>query len=80
VQVIPLKKHSKPDTTAQIFHLKNRRPDLWRDAKKAEYEADADMPRTFRGMAALEFLKREGFVLLEGEYTIVEDTVAENDH
>jgi len=35
---------------------------------------------TFRGMAALEALKREGFVLLEGEYTIVEDTVAENDH
>jgi hypothetical protein len=34
VQVIPLKKHSKPDTTAQIFHLKNRRPDLWRDVKK----------------------------------------------
>jgi hypothetical protein len=80
VQVIPLKKYSKPDTTAQIFHLKNRRPDLWRDVKKAEHEADADTPRTFRGMAALEALKREGFVLLEGEYTIVEDTVAENDH
>jgi hypothetical protein len=28
-------------------------------------------------MAALEFLKREGFVLLEGEYTIVDDTTAE---
>src|SRR4029077_2741911 len=59
VQVIPLKRHSKPDTTAQIFHLKNRRPDQWRDAKKAEHEADADAPRTFTGMAALEFLKRK---------------------
>jgi transposase len=77
VQAVPLKKHSKPDTTAQIFHLKNRRPDLWRDAKKAEHEADAETPRTFTGMAALESLKREGFVLLEGEYTIVEDTAAE---
>jgi hypothetical protein len=77
VQVIPLKKHSKPDTTAQIFHLKNRRPDQWRDNKKAEHEADADTPRTFTGMAALEFLKREGFVLLEGEYTIADDTASE---
>ena len=77
LQVVPLKKYSKPDTTAQIFHLKNRRPDFWRDVKKAEHEADADTPTTFRGMAALEFLKREGFVLLEGEYTIVEDTFPE---
>ena len=77
VQAIPLKKHSKPDTTAQIFHLKNRRPDLWRDVKKAEHEVDADAPTTFRGIAALEALKREGFVLLEGEYTIVEDDVTE---
>jgi hypothetical protein len=77
VQVVPLKKHSKPDTTAQIFHLKNRRPDSWRDVKKAEREADPDTPRTFTGTAALEFLKREGFVLLEGEYTIVDDTFPE---
>jgi len=77
VQVVPLKKHSRPDTTAQIFHLKNRRPDLWSDVKKAEHEADADTPTTFSGMAALEFLKREGFGLLEGEYTIVGDTFPE---
>lgn len=25
------RKHMPPDTTAQIFWLKNRRPDLWRD-------------------------------------------------
>jgi hypothetical protein len=77
VQFVPLKKHSRPDTTAQIFHLKNRRPDLWRDVQKAEHEADPDTPTTFRGMAALEELKRKGFVLLEGEYTLVEDTVTE---
>ena len=26
-----IKKHRPPDTTAQIFWLKNRRPDKWRD-------------------------------------------------
>ena len=26
-----IKKHKPPDTTAQIFWLKNRRPDKWRD-------------------------------------------------
>lgn len=26
-----IKKHKPPDTTAQIFWLKNRRPDRWRD-------------------------------------------------
>lgn len=30
-----------PDTTAQIFWLKNRRPDVWRDRPKDESEADA---------------------------------------
>ena len=30
----------KPDTTAQIFWLKNRRPDKWRD--KPEYTGDAE--------------------------------------
>lgn len=28
-----LKKHLPPDTTAQIFWLKNRRPDKWRDRR-----------------------------------------------
>ncbi|MCD6674857.1 MAG: terminase [Burkholderiaceae bacterium] len=27
----PMRKHYPPDTTACIFWLKNRRPDLWRD-------------------------------------------------
>lgn len=29
--VVPTVKHYPPDTTAAIFWLKNRRPDLWRD-------------------------------------------------
>lgn len=31
VTITPLVKHYAPDTTAAIFWLKNRRPDLWRD-------------------------------------------------
>ena len=33
---IPRREHVPPDTTAQIFWLKNRRPDLWRDVHKHE--------------------------------------------
>lgn len=33
-----IKKTVPPDVTAQIFWLKNRRPDLWRD--KVQYEED----------------------------------------
>lgn len=29
-------KHMAPDTTAQIFWLKNRRPDIWRDKKDVD--------------------------------------------
>lgn len=31
ITLTPLTKHYAPDTTACIFWLKNRRPDLWRD-------------------------------------------------
>jgi len=31
-------KHYPPETTAAIFWLKNRRPDLWRDVQKREVE------------------------------------------
>lgn len=31
VEVVELRKSAPPDTTALIFFLKNRRPDLWRD-------------------------------------------------
>ncbi len=31
-----VKKQVTPDTTAQIFWLKNRRPDLWRDRKDVD--------------------------------------------
>lgn len=39
VELVPVKvvtKQVAPDTTAQIFWLKNRRPDLWRDRKELD--------------------------------------------
>lgn len=39
VELVPVKvvtKEVQPDTTAQIFWLKNRRPDKWRDRKELD--------------------------------------------
>jgi hypothetical protein len=69
VELVRLKKHSRPDTTAQIFHLKNRRPDQWRDVKQVDPEPEADTQQTYRGKALLAELEKAGFV----EYTIAEE-------
>lgn len=39
----PLIKHYAPDTTAAIFWLKNRRPDLWRDKLDADGSVDGQI-------------------------------------
>lgn len=36
--VVEVKKYSKPNTTAQIFWLKNRKPDEWREKQNVEHE------------------------------------------
>lgn len=36
-------KHIPPDTTAQIFWLKNRRPELWRDRRELTGKDGADL-------------------------------------
>lgn len=38
------KKHIPPDTTAQIFWLKNRQPELWRDKPAVENPAQEAVP------------------------------------
>ena len=38
------KKHIPPDTTAQIFWLKNRQPELWRDKPTVENPAQEAVP------------------------------------
>lgn len=37
VTITPITKHYPPDTTAAIFWLKNRRPDLWRDRQEVDW-------------------------------------------
>ena len=36
VTATPYREHTAPDVTAQIFWLKNRRPDLWRDKQEID--------------------------------------------
>ena len=36
-------KQIPPDTTAQIFWLKNRRPDLWRDKRDVELDGESKL-------------------------------------
>lgn len=47
VEVVDLKRAAPPDTTAIIFFLKNRRPDLWRDKQEVQHSTDPDAPPTF---------------------------------
>lgn len=35
-EVVEVRRYSKPNTTAQIFWLKNRKPDGWRDKQEVE--------------------------------------------
>ncbi|MDU0429199.1 helix-turn-helix domain-containing protein [Staphylococcus chromogenes] len=37
-EVVEVQKYSKPNTTAQIFWLKNRKPDEWREKQNVEHE------------------------------------------
>lgn len=41
-EVVQAQRYAKPNTTAQIFWLKNRQPDKWRD--KTEVKADISIP------------------------------------
>lgn len=46
-------RHHEPDTTACIFWLKNRRPDLWRDKRALGLEPEASLNELLvRAMAA----------------------------
>lgn len=43
----PYEEHVAPDVTAQIFWLKNRRPDRWRDKQELEVDASMEIRHTF---------------------------------
>ncbi len=46
-QIVQLTKYAKPNTSAQIFFLKNKRPDEWKD--KREYQAEVTTSVMFEG-------------------------------
>jgi hypothetical protein len=41
----PFRAKVAPDTTAAIFWLKNRRPDLWRDGKSLEIRGNLNISK-----------------------------------
>ncbi len=43
VTITPIIKHYPPDTTAQIYWLKNRQPKKWRDKQDIEHSVDANL-------------------------------------
>ena len=49
-----IEKTALPDTTAQIFWLKNRRPDKWRDKQHVESEIKAEVSNPLDGMSVEE--------------------------
>ena len=38
--VVTVRKYEKPNTTAQIFWLKNRKPKQWRDKQELQHDGD----------------------------------------
>ncbi len=43
-------KHAPPDTTAQIFWLKNRKPDKWRDRPTEDTNATGQLEQLIKGI------------------------------
>lgn len=52
-----VKKEVQGDTTAQIFWLKNRRPEDWRDKRDVEVEGEINANNPFRGLSTDELRK-----------------------
>ncbi|BBI32355.1 transposase [Cohnella abietis] len=50
-------KEVSPDTTAQIFWLKNRRPDKWRDKQEVNHSGSVDVNNPYSGLTTDELRK-----------------------
>jgi hypothetical protein len=59
VEIIEFEQTVDPDTTAQIFYLKNRRPDRWRDKQEVEHTGELN----FTNLTPEEFEKRKAELL-----------------
>lgn len=52
--VVAVTKHVPPNVTAQIFWLKNRKPQDWRDRREIEHSGDAEKPVRMEVKASVE--------------------------
>ncbi|MFR3548166.1 transposase [Blautia sp.] len=52
-----VKKEVVPDTTAQIFWLKNRRPDKWRDKRDVEHSGGLNVQNQYESMTEEELME-----------------------
>lgn len=50
-------KEVQPDVTAQIFWLKNRRPDKWRDKQDIQHSGSMDVNNPMKGLSTEELRK-----------------------
>jgi hypothetical protein len=51
-------KEVQPDTTAQIFWLKNRRPEQWRDKRDVSVDGSINRNNLFQGLTTNELEDR----------------------
>ncbi len=56
-KVVEITKHIAPDTTAAIFWLKNRKPEMWRDRKEVKADVTTEQKDPFKDMTKEELLK-----------------------
>lgn len=42
-KIVEVERYYPPETAAQIFWLKNRRPDIWRDKQQVEADVDTEL-------------------------------------
>lgn len=56
-EVVQVKKYEKPNVTAQIFWLKNRKPDVWRDKRETELSGGLNVNNPFEGLTTEELRK-----------------------
>ncbi|WP_102274082.1 transposase [Cytobacillus massiliigabonensis] len=52
-----VKKQVAPDVTAQIFWLKNRRPDKWRDKQDVEHSGSMEVNNPLKGLSTEDLKK-----------------------
>ena len=53
-EVVTVRKYSKPNTTAQIYWLKNRKRDVWTDKQEVQLEANVTTNKLDGILAQLE--------------------------